>query len=113
MVPTSLPSRDIRAVYAARHVVHGQFLSLYGRVRAEDGQGGRTAVVAGRRVGSAVDRNRARRRLRAVLRDAGVPASLDVVVVAKLPARTVPYPLLSREYERLRGRLLARLERAA
>lgn len=109
MVPTTLSSRDIRAVHDARRGVHGHLLSLHGRAHA-DPRPGRTAVVAGRRVGSAVDRNRAKRRLRAVLREAGTPSGIDLVMVAKAPARTAPYPLLRAEYERLLGRLARRLE---
>jgi ribonuclease P protein component len=101
---------DVRAVFAARQAVHGRTLSLHGRLRADDDPG-RAAVVAGRRVGKAVHRNRAKRRLRAVLRHQPPPCGVDFVLVAKPPALTVPYDTLAGEYQSLRGRLLARLER--
>lgn len=103
---------DVRAVLAARQVVHGRYVSLHGRVRRDPGPG-RVAVVAGRRVGKAVDRNRAKRRLRAVLQSEGIPSGVDLVVMAKATAVTVPYANLAAEYRKLRGRLLARLEQAA
>ena len=43
----------------------------------------RTTVVAGRAVGNAVARNRAKRRVRAALRELSLPSSADVVVVAR------------------------------
>lgn len=108
MVSLTLSDRDIRAVYDARTVVHGRYLSLYGRPSE---LAGRSAVVAGRRVGSAVDRNRAKRRLRALLLQDTEPQPFDLVAVAKPPAVAVPYLLLRREYDGLRGRLAARVER--
>ena len=80
---------------------------MYVRARAEDGDP-RVAVVAGRRVGTAVCRNRAKRRLRALLQSEGLPEGLDVILVAKPLAVTVPFPLLQREYARLRERLTSR-----
>lgn len=53
-------------------------------------------------------RNRAKRRLRAVLRAEGVPNGFDLVVVAKSGAVVAPYPLLAREYARLQARLVQR-----
>lgn len=53
--------------------------------------------MAGRRVGGAVVRNRAKRRLRACLRGMAVPAGIDLVVTAKSDADVVPYDGLCRE----------------
>ncbi len=43
----------------------------------------RVGLVVGRRVGGAVARNRAKRRLRHALVGAGLPAGFDVVVIAR------------------------------
>ncbi len=107
-----MPSRltrtsDIRAVFAARHVAHGRALSVYAR-RRPDGDQGRAAVVAGKRVGGAVQRNRAKRRLRALLQADGPPSGIDLVLVAAAPAAVAPFPDLAAEYGRLRGRAIAR-----
>lgn len=83
-------------------------MSVHARLR-DDGGPGRAAVVAGRRVGGAVQRNRAKRRLRAVLRAEGVPDGFDLVVVARSGAVIAPYPLLLREYARLRARAVERV----
>lgn len=82
-------------------------MSVHARVR-EDREAGRAAVVAGRRVGGAVQRNRAKRRLRAVVRAEGLPDGFDLVVVARSGAVVAPYALLLREFARLRARAVER-----
>ena len=70
-----------------------------------DGPGLRLAVTASRRVGKAVQRNRARRRLRAafaqIQREAG--ASLDVVVNAQTETITAPWSHLLSDARRVLG----------
>lgn len=70
------------------------------RARHDDGSG-RATVVAGRKVGQATRRNRAKRRLRAALREVGVPAGCDVAVVARVKALTAPFPALVDELDEL------------
>jgi ribonuclease P protein component len=88
-------------------------MSLHARVRS-DGLPARTTVVAGRKVGGAVARNRAKRRLRAVLSEAGermrLPDGLDVVLVAKEAAVHARYEDLTEDFAAARRRLLERLE---
>jgi ribonuclease P protein component len=62
-------------------------------VVAADGAPGpaRVAVVAGRRVGSAVARNRAKRRLREALRRATVPDGRDYIVTASAAVNEAPF----------------------
>ncbi|HWL67352.1 MAG TPA: ribonuclease P protein component [Geminicoccus sp.] len=59
----------------------------------------RTGVgfTASRKVGGAVVRNRAKRRLRAVVRElvpAAAPAGLDLVLIARPQTATLPYAVL-------------------
>jgi len=55
----------------------------------------RVAVVAGRRVGGSVQRNRAKRRLRAALAEVqDLPTGEDVAVVAGPEVLTVAFPVL-------------------
>lgn len=72
--------------------------------RRADGGSGRATVVAGRKVGQATRRNRAKRRLRAALREVGVPAGCDVAVVARASALTAPFPTLVDELHELLAR---------
>jgi ribonuclease P protein component len=100
-------SAAIRSVFAARNAVHGRAMSVYARQVSD---GGEVAVVVGRAVGNAVARNRAKRRLRAVIAGAAVPRALQLVVVARPAATTLPFPALVEEFARLVRRLVRRLE---
>ena len=65
----------------------------------------RVAVIATKRVGGAVARNRAKRRVRAVLREIRLPESTDVAVV-------VAKPVLDASFDRLRAWLETSLSSA-
>lgn len=73
----------------------------------------RIAVVAGRRLGNAVQRNRAKRRLRAIAHQFLDPGhadrSLDIVVVAKPGIDQVAFPQLCRDVQSAYGRACQRL----
>lgn len=60
------------------------------RAPAPGGRGG-VAVVAGRRVGSAVARNRAKRRIRAALGEVAIPSGELVAVLATDRVLDAPY----------------------
>jgi ribonuclease P protein component len=98
---------DFSRVYREGRRYAGESLVLYVR---PTGGSRRVAVTAGRRLGGAVRRNRARRRLREALRrlehrlcDRG-----DIVLVARSQAGTAPFADLVAEMESLcaAGRLL-------
>ena len=100
-MPSRLPSRlhrpaDIREVFAAGAHARTGGVTVHLRMRADEGAA-RAAVVAGRSLGGAVDRNRAKRRLRAALGDLGLPAAVDAVLVARPPALRLPYARLCAE----------------
>ena len=74
----------------------------------------RLGIVASRKVGGAVERNRAKRRLREVFRRTGsagngtaAGAPLDVVVIARPDIVNAPFPVLTADFHaalrRLRG----------
>jgi ribonuclease P protein component len=76
-------SRDVRRVFDVGRALHGDRVVLFLAPGSGD-----SAVVAGRRVGGAVDRNRARRILRAAWREVTVaPDGDDVVLVARAGIR--------------------------
>ena len=82
-------SADIRDVFAARTGSGSAHEVAHARSRG-DTAGSRVAVVAGRRVGNAVTRNRAKRLIRECLRQASIPAGHDLVVTAKAGAAQTP-----------------------
>ena len=75
-------SADIRAVFAARQSQAGRFVVVHGRARG-DADASRVAVVASRRVGGAVQRNRAKRLLREASRATAWTPGHDVVLTAR------------------------------
>jgi len=66
----------------------------------------RIGFITSRRVGGAVVRNRARRRLREVVRAdrSAFPAGTWIVVIAKAPAATIPFQALQSEWRSLAKR---------
>lgn len=95
---------DVRAVLARGRVVHGAHAVTRYRCRGDEGPA-RWTVSAGRRVGTAVVRNRAKRRLRAAIRAVAVPAGLDLVVVARVSAVTAPFEELRADIRALNERV--------
>lgn len=78
-------SREIDAMFrAAAKTPHPLLILLCAKTPEYGGSGGRLAVVAGKRLGGAVLRNRAKRVLREAARRAAGPwAGFDVVLVAR------------------------------
>jgi ribonuclease P protein component len=52
----------------------------------------RIGLVAGKRIGNAVQRNRIRRRLRAAVADADVPVGFDYVLIPEKEVGEAAYP---------------------
>ena len=74
--------REIASVLRGRHQRSGHLVAVHVADRsAEDPP--RVAVVASRRVGNAVARNRAKRLLREAARDVEFRAGVDLVLVAR------------------------------
>lgn len=110
MPPSLRSTREIRTVVAARCVGRARTLRVHAAdtpSRAGYAAQGRAAVVAGRDVGGAVSRNRAKRRIRAALDLVGVPDSTDLVVRAAPGAVTAPWTLLVADLKRALTRALA------
>ena len=93
-------SRDVRRVFDEGQSLHGNRVVLF----LAPGSGG-SAVVAGRRVGGAVERNRAKRVLRAAWREVASPGTdEDVVLVARTAIRgSKTQDLVAEMTEMLRG----------
>ena len=78
-------------------------------VPAPAGRRPRISIVAAKGLGDAVERNRARRRLRAALAHFDLHAAgQDMIVTARLSATTVAFPNLCEDVRLALGRLQAR-----
>lgn len=80
----------------------------------DDGEPGRLTAVASRRVGGAVQRNRAKRVLRAAAAEVGVADGVDVALVARRGAVDSTSPAVADELRALfPGRIGAHTEVSA
>lgn len=102
VVSTSAPERlrrrsDLAAVYSdgVRQRSGGVTVIAVGR----DTSLTRVAYVASRAVGRAVDRNRAKRRLREAVRSLGAPEGQDMIIIASRSVLTVPFSSLTADLE--------------
>lgn len=97
-------TRDIRSVLATGDVAHGRTMVIHARDRHDDGPA-RWTTVAGRKVGKAVVRNRAKRRLRTVVGETALPPGRDLVVVARRAVIARPIDELRKEFRDLVARV--------
>ncbi len=94
--------REFAAAYRSGAVFRSRLLVL--RVRANpDVDGPRFGFAAGKRLGSAVVRNRLKRRLRAAARGSGARGGADVVVIARPAALRASYQEIEGELGLLLG----------
>ena len=88
--------------YAQNQAWHGRLMVLFLRTAPDASL--RLGVVASRKVGGAVDRARAKRRLREVYRRHRPDfraQSVDVVLVARRPLLEAPWPRVVAEFRKL------------
>ena len=87
---------DFERVYKEGTRVHGRFMTVF--VLAKGGTALRFGVAATRKIGSAVDRNRAKRLSREVFRRRKIDVGLDVVVVPRREMLDAPFAMLESDY---------------
>jgi ribonuclease P protein component len=87
---------EFERVYSEGARVHGRFMTLFvlpnGRAVA------RLGVAATRKIGSAADRNRAKRLAREVFRRHKMAAGLDIVIVPRRELLDAPFVNLEADY---------------
>lgn len=106
-------SAEISDLFASGRRVKGPYLTLIiGSCGAGDtiegvkqhGREGRVAFIAGKKLGNAVWRNAAKRRMRAVCRDLGGPwAGYDVIFLAKSSITRASYSKVLKACDKMLG----------
>jgi len=75
---------------------HGRHMLVFSLVR--EGKPARLGIAATRKLGMAVERNRAKRRVRELFRQHPAPAGFDIVVVPRRSLIDAPFTTLEAEY---------------
>jgi len=101
--PERIRSRpEFERIYSTGAKVHGRYMTLF--VMPNGGDSPRFGVAATRKLGSAVERNRAKRRARELFRRRKAIGGLDVVIVPRREMLDAPFATLEADYRALLDR---------
>ncbi|HVL32467.1 MAG TPA: ribonuclease P protein component [Actinomycetota bacterium] len=87
---------EFERAYETGARIHGRFMMLF--VVPNAGTTARLGVAATRKLGSAVERNRAKRLAREIFRRHKVAAGLDVIIVPRREMLNAPFASLEADY---------------
>ena len=87
---------DFERIYSSGAKVHGRFMTLF--VMGNGTPAPRFGVAATRKLGSAVERNRAKRRARELFRRKKDIGGLDIVIVPRREMLDAPFVTLEADY---------------
>jgi ribonuclease P protein component len=87
---------EFERIYKDGARIHGRFMTLF--VLPNGGTASRFGVAATRKLGAAVERNRAKRLSREVFRRNKLAAGLDIVIVPRREMLDAPFASLESDY---------------
>lgn len=92
---------EFQLVFEKGHSIHGKYLVVYFLHNSFDYN--RFGFCAGKKLGSAVRRNRVKRRLREAVRRIVLPkgSAWDIILVARYPVLTADFKVISEEIEHI------------
>jgi ribonuclease P protein component len=103
---------EFQRVFDKGFRVHGRFVTLV--VTPNQAGSARLGIVASRKLGNAVQRNRAKRLIREIFRQNDDPRpALDVVVIPRRELFDAPYATLETDFRNALSRCALRLQRGA
>ena len=97
---------EFQRVYDRGARVHGRYATLF--VLANERDVSRLGIAATKKLGGAVQRNRAKRLIREVFRRNDIASGYDIVVIPKRDVLDASVTALDAEYRNLLGRRLGR-----
>jgi ribonuclease P protein component len=101
--PERIRSRpEFERIYSTGAKVHGRFMTVF--VMPNGRPSPRFGVAATRRLGSAVERNRAKRRARELFRRRKTIGGFDIVIVPRREMLDAPFATLEADYNALLDR---------
>src|ERR1043165_264864 len=90
---------EFERIYDTGAKIHGRFMTLFVMVNGADTP--RCGVAATRKIGSAVERNRVKRRARELFRRRRNIGGLDIVIVPRREMLDAPFATLESDYNTL------------
>jgi len=93
---------EFERIYASGAKIHGRYMTIF--VMINGAAVPRLGIAATRKLGSAVDRNRAKRRARELFRRRKHIGGLDIVIVPRREMLDAPFATLEAEYAALLAR---------
>jgi ribonuclease P protein component len=88
---------EFERVYKSGAKAHGRFMTVF--VLANGGAWPRLGVAATRKIGSSVDRSRAKRLAREIFRRHKTASALDIVVIPRREMLHAPFESLTTDYQ--------------
>jgi ribonuclease P protein component len=89
---------EFQAVYDRGVKASGRFMTIFVLPRERRDLVSRLGIAATRKMGAAVERNRAKRRVREIFRQHPAPPGLDIVVIPRRALIDAPFSSLEAEY---------------